>query len=253
VGQGAQDGVGCRDAVAAQTAFDVPQCFLQGFDDGVFVEWFKAEEVAAAEERGDDVKSGVVRGATDEAHVTGFDVGQEQVLLGFVETVDFVYEQDGAPFGAQAGNAEYLAQFGGVGEDGVDADTVATRGGCDDFGEGRFPASGRTVKEEASEGISGDEAGEQAILPQKAGVSAHFGEGARAHPGGERRAEAGRIRIGRTGVDGGGGGGVVEEFLLFAFSGHGVGFPFYDVLWVNFIFPHRFTLWRLAVPPASLS
>jgi hypothetical protein len=49
--------------------------------------------MAAAQQRRDDVKAGVVGGCADEPHLPRLDIRQEQILLGFIETVDFVDEQ----------------------------------------------------------------------------------------------------------------------------------------------------------------
>src|ERR1700758_61697 len=57
---------------------------------------FEDIDLGAREERGDDFKGGIFGGGADEEDVAGFDVREEGVLLGFVETVDFVDEDDGA-------------------------------------------------------------------------------------------------------------------------------------------------------------
>ena len=54
------------------------------------------EDQRAGDQRAVDVEKRVHRGGPDEAHCAAFDVGQEDVLLRFVEAVDFVDEQNGA-------------------------------------------------------------------------------------------------------------------------------------------------------------
>ena len=56
-----------------------------------------AEDAGAGEEGADDFEGGVFGGGADEGDGAVFDVGEDGVLLGFVEAVDFVYEEDGAP------------------------------------------------------------------------------------------------------------------------------------------------------------
>src|ERR1700741_58187 len=57
---------------------------------------FEDIDLGAREERGDDFEGGIFGGGADEENVAGFDVREEGVLLGFVEAVDFVDEDDGA-------------------------------------------------------------------------------------------------------------------------------------------------------------
>src|SRR5882757_6659960 len=61
---------------------------------------FEDVDLGAGEEGGDDFEGGIFGGGADEENVAGFDVREEGVLLGFVEAVDFVDEDDGAEAGA---------------------------------------------------------------------------------------------------------------------------------------------------------
>ena len=58
------------------------------------------EDAQAGEQGVVEVEGGVFGGGADEDEGAVFDVGQEGVLLGFVEAVDFVDKEDG--FAAQA-------------------------------------------------------------------------------------------------------------------------------------------------------
>jgi hypothetical protein len=84
----------------------------EGFD-VVFGEGGELEDLAAADQRGVDGEEGVFGGCADEEDQAVFHVGEQDVLLGAVEAVDLVEEEDGA----LAVEAE--AFLGGV-EDGAD-------------------------------------------------------------------------------------------------------------------------------------
>ena len=61
--------------------------------------WLEREQrvdAAAAEQRGVDFKRGVLRGCADETNGASLDVRQKGVLLGLVEAMDLVDEQDRA-------------------------------------------------------------------------------------------------------------------------------------------------------------
>lgn len=126
---------------------------------GIGGDGFEAEEVASAEEGRDDVEAGVVGGGTDEADVAFFDVGEEEVLLGLVEAVNFIDEKEGAFIGLVLGHAEDVAEFGDVGHDGIDADEVTVGFAGNDFGQGGFAASWRSVEHDAAKLVGFDELG----------------------------------------------------------------------------------------------
>src|SRR5438105_13486873 len=80
--------------VIAEAAFlvgqrTVDQCF-QVFDG----ERFELENLRPRNERAVDVEKRIVRRRADESEVSAFDVGQENVLLRFVEMMDLVDEQN---------------------------------------------------------------------------------------------------------------------------------------------------------------
>ena len=71
-------------------------CFLEGLED---------EDPGPGQQRPDDFEIGVFGGGPDEGDEPFLHVGQQGVLLGLVEAVDFVDEEDGAaaPAPARAG------------------------------------------------------------------------------------------------------------------------------------------------------
>src|SRR5256884_5521453 len=58
-------------------------------------EGFEAEDAAAGEQRRYDLEGGVLGRGPDQCHGAAFDVGQDGVLLGLVEAVELVDEEDG--------------------------------------------------------------------------------------------------------------------------------------------------------------
>ncbi len=71
---------------------------LQDFKDAGFVEGRDDDNAGAGDERGDDFEAGVFGGGADEDDEARLDVREKGVLLSFVETVNFVHEEDGAGF-----------------------------------------------------------------------------------------------------------------------------------------------------------
>ena len=69
---------------------------MEEIDELVFAERAEGEDAAAGEQGGDDFEGRVFGGCADEADGAALDVGQEGVLLGFVEAMDFVDEERGA-------------------------------------------------------------------------------------------------------------------------------------------------------------
>src|SRR5688500_12410373 len=85
---------------------------------GSLVEAFEDEDLGAGEQRAVELEARVLRRGADQDHRAVLDVRQEAVLLGPVEAMDLVDEQqralaDGAPL---LSRGEYLAQVGHPGE-----------------------------------------------------------------------------------------------------------------------------------------
>lgn len=83
------------DVVASEAVYGVGQGALEGGDEVGGGDGFELEDLRARDEWGVDVEVGVVRGGSDEADGAAFDVGEEDVLLGFIKAMDFVDEEDG--------------------------------------------------------------------------------------------------------------------------------------------------------------
>ena len=79
-----------------EAAFGVAEGLIGDESEVAIGEGEELEDAGAADECGVDFEEGVFGGGADEGEGAVFDPGEEGVLLGFVEAVDFVDEEDGA-------------------------------------------------------------------------------------------------------------------------------------------------------------
>ena len=91
-----QDVVGRPQLHRAQAAFFVTQGALQQLDNLFFSQRLEHVHPAAGKQRGNDFERRILRGGADQADVALLHVGQERILLGLVEAVDFIDEDDRA-------------------------------------------------------------------------------------------------------------------------------------------------------------
>src|SRR5258707_15724584 len=127
---------------------------MEEFDDLRGGVGFKDVDLGAGEKRGDDFEGGIFGGGADEENVAGFDVREEGVLLGFVEAVDFVDEDDGAQ--AAAGfffgfGHDFFYFFYAAG-DSAEGNEIAFGEAGDEARESGFAAAGRSQEEHRGEG-----------------------------------------------------------------------------------------------------
>ena len=137
------------DVHAAQAAFGVGEGALEKGEDLVFGEGLEGVDAAAGEQRRNDLKGRVLGGGSDEADGAVLDVGEEGVLLGLVEAVDLVDEEDGAgaEFGGFFGVNHDLLDLLYAGEDGGELDEAGAGDVGDDAGEGGLADSGRSPED----------------------------------------------------------------------------------------------------------
>ncbi len=123
---------------------------LQQLDDLIFGERLQYVDAGAGEQRPIDFERGILGGGANEANVTFFHVRQEGVLLGFVEAVNLVDEDDGARavLAGAFGIGHHLLDFFDSGEDRGELDELRLGHARDNFCERRFPRAGRTPKDE---------------------------------------------------------------------------------------------------------
>jgi hypothetical protein len=130
--------------------------------------------------------------------------GQQDVLLGFVEAVDLVDEEDGglaAQVAPGAGLVDLGADFGDVGFDAIEGLEAGAGGAGDDAGEGGFTGAGRSVEDQRGEAVGLDRAAEEFSFAEDVLLAGDLVERPRPHPGGERFAVAAGLarRAGRAG------------------------------------------------------
>src|ERR1017187_8399659 len=142
---------GCAEATGriCKAASAIGEGTLEEGDDLRFGERLQNVDAAAGEQRGDQLEGGVLGGGADQTDGAALDVRQEGVLLGLVEAVGLVDEEDGA--GAQAGGLfggnHHLLDLLDAGHDRgeLDEGRVGERG--DDLGERGFAGTGRAPED----------------------------------------------------------------------------------------------------------
>lgn len=167
-------------------------------------EGFEDINFCAREKRGDDFKGRIFCGGADEENVAGFDVRQEGVLLGFVEAVDFVDEDDGADAGAGAafGFGHDFFDFFYAAEDGAEGDEFAFRETSDEASESGFAAAGRAPEEHGAKIVRFNLDAEGFAGAEEFFLADEFVEGAGAHALGERLQARGGFRFRHAGEEG---------------------------------------------------
>ena len=124
-----------------------------------------------------------MRGGADEDNRAVLDVREQDILLGLVEAVDLVDEED------RAGSAEFgtravadLADLRYVRDDARTAHEVPARRLRDDLGERRLTAAGRTEQDDVRETVRLDDAPEQLAVAEDVALAHHLVKCARTHP-----------------------------------------------------------------------
>ena len=110
------------DGHLSEAAFLVVDGSMQQGDEVRGRNGFELKDLGAGDERGVDVKVGIVGSGSDEAHGAALQVGEEGVLLGFVEAVDLVDKQDGGLIAeglVRAGRFDLSPDFSDVGFDAI--------------------------------------------------------------------------------------------------------------------------------------
>lgn len=146
------------------------------------------KDLRAGDQRGVDVEVGIVRGRPNEAHRSAFEMGEEDVLLGFIEAVNLVDEEDSG-FIAQLLPSGRLLDFGPnlrhVGFDAIERLEPRTRAQRNDGGEGGFAGSGWSVENEGSESVRLDGPSQQLSFRQDVALPSHLAQCPGSHPGRE--------------------------------------------------------------------
>src|SRR3970282_2595227 len=98
----------------------------------------------------DHFKGRIFRGGSDQNDVAALDMRQKGILLGFVETVDFVHENNGAAAtrALPLGSRHNLFDFLDAGEHGAKREKIAVGHPSDDAGKGCLAAPGWAPQDE---------------------------------------------------------------------------------------------------------
>lgn len=138
-----------------------------------FVEALEDEDLGPGQEGAVEFEAGVLRGGADQDDRAVLDVGQEAVLLGAVEAVDLVDEQQGAlADGAPAAcGGEDLPQLGDAGEGGRHRLEGQVGGVRQEPGNGRLSDAGRPPQDGGAETLLGDHAAQRGVRGQEVVLS----------------------------------------------------------------------------------
>ena len=164
----------------------------------------QGEDTGPREQGSDDLKGGVLRRRADEDNRAVLDVGEDDVLLGLVEAVDLIDEEDGAlgvhgpPLLRCLGDAAEVGHAGGDGGDGLE---VGAGEAGDEVRKGGLAGARRAPQQQRGDLVRFDGAAEDAARPQRRGPARRTrrrSAGACGRPGGPP-ARCGRVRRGRRG------------------------------------------------------
>ena len=190
------------DVELAVAALGIGQRLASDREEVVLRERLELEDAAAADQRLVDLEIGVLGGRADQDDRAVLDPRQQRVLLGLVEAVDFVDEEDGALGKLAAAflrGGDGRADVRDARQHGVDGDEVAARGVGDDARQRGLAGAGRPVEDDGAELVGLDRAAQQPARPDDVLLADELVERARAHPGGEGRFFL--SQLGATGVE----------------------------------------------------
>ncbi len=131
-------------------------------------EGFEGEHLGSAHERAVDVEEGIVRGSPDEPQGAALQMGEQHILLGFVEAVDLIHKQDGA----DAVEALFFlrrvcdhADLGHVALHAAQGDEAGVRLVGDDGGQGGLAHAWGPVEDEGGEPVGHDGPAQEFAFP----------------------------------------------------------------------------------------
>ena len=195
------------EVARAEPPRDVVEGALDDPRDRLRRERLEDDDLAAGQERAVQLERRVLGRGADEDDVPGFDVREEDVLLGAVEPVDLVEKQDRALAltGAQTPRLlEDLAHLLDARRDGRVRQEERGRLRGDQARQGRLPDTRRPPEDEGRHAILGDRPPQEPVGADDGLRALDLVEGARPHAVGERRRSSqgaglpesrGRVRI----------------------------------------------------------
>ena len=140
--------VGCKPE-RAQAAFLIGQRSFEQRDDLILFERLEHIDPAAGEQSRNHFEGGVLGGGADQPDGAALDVRQEGVLLGLVEAVNLVDEQDRprVQIGGFGRVGHHLLDLFNAAHDGRELDEAGLRGFGYDLGQSGFAHSGRAPED----------------------------------------------------------------------------------------------------------
>src|SRR5260370_25290721 len=147
---------------------------------------------------GDELKGRIVGGGSDENDVAGCDVGEKGILLGFVEAVNFVDEDDGAVAGAgfTFSDGHGFLDFLDAGENGAEGNEFGAGQTRDESRQRGFTPAWRSPEKHGAQILVFDLNAKRLAGTEKLFLADEFIEGARAHALGERLDGGGNVWLG---------------------------------------------------------
>ena len=182
-----------RELQLAQAPLPVRQRPLQQRFDLLGPEGLEHEDLGAGEQRADDLERRVLRRGPDEDHGALLDVGQEHGLLGLVEAVELVDEDEVAPlvrFELRPRALHRPLDLLDGGAHGAEVQEPRVVGAGDEPPEGRLARAGRPPQDQGAHPTRLDHAPQGLPGAQEVGLPHELVQGAGAHPLGQRRPPA---------------------------------------------------------------
>ena len=148
------------------------------------------ENLRARNQRAVDIEEWIVGRRADQAQISALDIGQQNVLLRFVEVMNFVDEQNrflagrSKPVGGGGHDFPHLRDVAFH-----SAEPLEFRAGHvgDDMGEGGFAGAGRAGEDDGRQPIRLDRAPQKFSRREDVFLPDKFFQSARAHAGRQRR------------------------------------------------------------------
>ena len=177
------------DLLVTQAALAVVQRPVEQGEDVGLVERPELEDLAAADQRRNQRKERIGRRRPDETDDALFHVGQQHVLLGAVEAVQFVDEQEGpCPVGCQAvaGRVENCPHLLHAGRGGIQRSELAPGVTGDDLRQCRLAGARRAVEHDGTEPIGFEHPPQQLAFTHEVPLTDELLEVERPHAGRQR-------------------------------------------------------------------
>src|SRR5690349_16045165 len=186
--------------VISQTAFFIGQSAMDQVFELLDAERLELKNLRWRDKRTVDVKERVIGGCTDQAQVSAFDIGKQNVLLRFVEMMDLIDEQNrllaGAPETVRCCGDD-ATHFSDIALYTADSDKFGVCHLGYDVGQGCFSAAGGSGKNHRWQTISFNRAAEKFPCSENVFLTDEFQERSWTHPGCEGR---GGVRARNIGI-----------------------------------------------------